>query len=91
MKITGKAIISKKQINDKELYFLKIREYNRIGEYKEAELNCRLTNKVKELVNAIENDLEIEIKDSFYLIDNYYKGEEKYTKPILVLSEIEII
>ena len=93
MKIIGNAILNSRSINNKEIYYLTIREYNRDGEFEETELYCRLTKKMQELVKSLGNynDLAIDIKDSFYSVDNYYKGEEKYTKPTLVLSEIEIL
>ena len=94
MKITGNAILNSKNVNGRNIYYLKIREYEKNGDYKETELYCRLTKKVQELVETvIKNcgDLEIEIKESFYSVDNYYKGEQIYTKPTLVISELEIV
>ena len=54
---------------------------------------CRLTQKAKEQLKICdfkECEIPIEIKDSFYSVDIYYKDEEKYTKPTLVLADIEI-
>lgn len=93
MKTIGNAILNSKSVNGKNIYTLKVREYNRDGEFEETELYCRLTKKMQELINSQGSfsNLAIEIKDSFYSVDNYYKGEERYTKPTLVLSEIEIV
>jgi hypothetical protein len=48
---------------------------------------------MQDLVNSLGEfkDLAIEIKDSFYSIDKYRKGEQVYTKPTLVLKDIEIV
>lgn len=93
MKIVGNAILNKKEINGKQLYYLKIREYDRTGEYEETEMFCRLTSKMQELVESVEpfTDLQIEVKESFFTIDKYRKGEQVYTKPTLVLKDIEIV
>ena len=91
MKTIGNAILNSRSINGKRIYYLTIREYNRDGEFEETELYCRLTKKMQELVGEETTNLGIDIVDSFYSVDNYYKGEEKYTKPTLVLSEIEIV
>lgn len=94
MKIVGNAILNKKRINEKELYYLKIREYDRDGNFEETEMFCRLTSKMQELVGfELENlaNVQIDIKDSFFTIDKYRKGEQVYTKPTLVLKDIEIL
>lgn len=93
MKTTGNTILIEKDIKGKKNYYLKIREYNRSGEFAEADIFCRLTQKAKEQIKICdfeECEIPIEIKDSFYSVDIYYKDEEKYTKPTLVLSDIEI-
>lgn len=94
MVVIGNAILIKKKVNEKELHYLKIREYSRDGNFEETELFCRLTNKVQQLVGEYldnTNDLQIDIKDSFFTIDKYRKGEQVYTKPTLVLKDIEIL
>lgn len=90
MKVIESAILSSRIVNGKEIHYLKIREYNRDGQYEEAELFCRLTKKVADMV-ADTNDININIIDSFYTVDKYYKGEVEYRKPTLVLKEIEIV
>lgn len=93
MKTIGNAILIEKDIKGKKNHYLRIREYNRNGEYVEAIMFCRLTQKAKEQLKICdfkECEIPIEIKDSFYSVDIYYKDEEKYTKPTLVLSDIEI-
>ena len=92
MKTIGNAILNKKEINGKEKFYIKVREYRRDGSFDEAELFCRMTNKMRDFIGDIlENatDLPIEIKESFYTVDYYYKGEQKYAKPTLVLEEFE--
>ena len=91
MKTIGNAILNSKNVNGRQIYYITIREYRRDGEFEETELYCRLTKKMQELVGKEIKDLPIEIIDSFYSVDNYYKGEVRYTKPTLVLSEIEIL
>ena len=97
MKTIGETSLIEKKINDKELFFLKVREYNRDGSYKDAEICCKLTNNAKEQLKVIKefaldesDETPINIKDSFYAVDNYYKGEEKYTKAVLVICDIEL-
>ena len=102
MKVVGESVIIEKRINDKDVYFLRVREYNREGVYTDAELYCRLTNTAKEQLRIIEinlpivceegilKEIPINIKDSFYAVDNYLKGEEKYPKATIVISNIEI-
>ena len=92
MKTIGNVLLNKNKVNGKELYYVKIREYNRDGDYEETEMFCRLTKKMQDLVNSLGEfkDLAIEIKDSFYSIDKYRKGEQVFTKPTLVLKDIEI-
>ena len=100
MKLIGETTISEKYEKDKTMYFLKVREYNRDGSYNEAEVFCRLTKMAQEQYNLIktnidlyegQNEIPINIKDSFYTVDKYYKGEDKYTKATIVLKEIENI
>lgn len=90
MKAIEKAILSSKNINGRDLYYLKIREYSRDGQCEEAELFCRVTRDVAERVKDMQ-DVAINILDSFYAVDRYFKGEEEFKKPVLVLKEIEIL
>lgn len=100
MKTIGEAVLIEKRINEKDVYFIRVREYNRDGIFTDAELYCRLTNNAKEQLGILRNTIEIEgkypseiqinIQDSFYTVDKYFKGEEQYTKPTLVIKEIEI-
>ena len=76
------------------MFYLTVREYERDGTYQDAELFCRLTKKmhdyvVERLDEAV--NVEIDIKDSFYTVDRYYKGEQEYTKPTLILKDFEIL
>ena len=89
MKLTGKATIRSKEINGRKIRYLIVREYERTGEYNEAEMFCRLTKKAFDTLGDLDN-VEIEVVDSFYTIDRYYKGEQEYLKPTLVLSEIKV-
>lgn len=99
MKTTGEITLIEK-LGEKSMYFLRIREYNREGNFNQAELYCRLTNTAKEQLNTLKEflvfsegeqlEIPIKIKDSFYAVDNYYKGEVKYTKPTLVICDLEL-
>lgn len=93
MKIVGNAIIEKKIVNERQMYYLKVREYNRDGEFEEADLYCRLTKKVHDYLSEIldnASDVQINIKESFFTVDKYYKGEQEFTKPTIVLADVEI-
>lgn len=100
MKLIGETIIKERNENGKTLYFLKVREYDRDGKYEEAEIFSRLTRNAQEQYNIIkentnlceeQDEIPINIKDSFYTVDKYYKGEQQYTKATIVLKEIENI
>lgn len=93
MKIVGETSVIEKKINGKILNYLKIREYSRDGKCNEAELFCKLTKKAQEQLNiceCLECEIPIEIKDGFFAVDRYFKGEEQYTKPTLIISDLEI-
>ena len=93
MKVIGETSILEKKINGKTIHYLKVREYDRNGKFNEAEIFCRLTKKAQEqlnICNCLEQETPIEIKDSFYTVDKYYKGEQQYTKATLVIADIEI-
>lgn len=94
MKITGETILIEKEINGKLMHYLKVREYDRDGKFCEAELFCRLTKKAQEQLRISEYisgmEVPIDIKDSFFAVDRYFKGDEKYTKPTLVIADLEI-
>ena len=90
MKAVENAVLCSKNINGKNLYYIKIREYSRDGQCEEAELFCRVTRDIAERVKDLQ-DLKINILDSFYAVDRYFKGEVEYKKPVLVLKDIEIV
>ena len=97
MKTTGKTELEKKFINGKngerKVFNLILKEYDREGQCREAEMFCRLTKEMEEFVESemVFDRIGIEIDESFYSVDTYKKGDEIYTKPTLVITGLHII
>lgn len=98
MKILGKVTLEKeykesKNGEQKKLFNLVVKEFDRDGNSKEAKLFCRLTKEVEEFVESeiFLDRIDIDIKDSFFSVDTYRKGEEIYHKLTLVITDLGII
>lgn len=99
MKTLGKVTLerdykeSKNGDGKKKVFNLVVKEFDRDGNSKEAKIFCRLTKEVEEFVESemLLDRIDIEIKDSFYSVDTYRKGEEVYRKLTLVITDLGII
>lgn len=98
MKTLGKVTLERdfkesKNGGNKKVFNLVVKDFDHDGNLKEAKIFCRLTKEMEEFVESemLLDRINIEIKDSFYSVDTYRKGEKVYHKLTLVITDLVII